>query len=1054
MSTCSIDADIVDGLRWRCIGPPRGGRVVAVAGHPSEPMTSYFGAVTGGVWKTTDGGQYWENISDGYFNTAAVGALAVSQSDPNVMYAGTGETSVRIDVSYGDGIYKTTNGGKTWTHSGLKDTLHIGAIRIHPENPDLVYAAALGHAFGANEERGVYRSVDGGDTWEKVLFKSDRAGAIDLAMDQANPRILYASIWQVHRSFWEMSSGGPDSGFYRSADGGDTWEEITGNKGLPDGIKGKIGLAASPAKPGRVWALVEAEKAGLYRSDDGGDTWDLVTDNEDLRNRPWYYMHVFADPLDAETVYVLNLSMWRSTDGGKAFTEITTPHGDNHALWIDPDNTKHLVQGNDGGACISFNGGESWSTIYNQKTSQFYRIATDNRFPYHVYATQQDNSSIAVPSATEKGAVTWQDCFAPGSGESGDITVHPDDPDIVYIGAIGSSPGGGGVLQRYDHATRQIRLISVWPESNMGEATKEAKYRFAWTFPIVISPHDSNVLYAAGNVIFKTTDEGTSWQAISPDLSRQDTSKLGTSGGPITIDASGAEQFATVYTFSESPHTPGELWAGTDDGLAHISRDGGRTWTDITPTDLPEWSMIWTIELSHHSPGKAYLSATRYKLDDYNPYVYKTEDFGKSWCLLTDSYPEGQISRVLREDPSRPGLLYVGTETGIMISPDDGISWQRFASNLPVVPVYDMTIKDDDLVIATHGRGFWILDDLTPLREVPGVWPQAHLCKPRPTYRRWINWTGDWFEGEGKHYMVSLGANVTFREETTPEGEKIRHILDGGENPPQGVIIYYYLKVCDGVNAQTDISLTILDTDGREIRTYVPRPERDENVKNHVRYMTVKAGLNRFVWDMRHPGAVSVADDKDANMTKTGPIATTGTYMARLKVGDQNLEQSFEIVKDPRVSAEQVDFDAQTDLLIKIRDRLSEVNGAVNHIRNVKKQVNDWLERIEATKGPDAQGLKEAGDTLKQKLTDIERELIQTEGKAGLMLPVRLSEKLTELISDAGSADFTPPKQVHDVFEHLSGRVGILLTDLDTVVSQDVSAFNEMIMEEGVGAVQ
>ena len=696
-------------LKWRCIGPPRGGRVVAVAGHPTEAATFYFGACAGGVWKTDDAGSYWENISDGYFTSAAVGAIAVSEADPNVIYAGTGEHTIRGDVSYGDGVYKSTDGGQSWTNIGLRETKHISKIRIHPQNPDLVYVAALGHAFGPNEERGVYRSQDGGQTWQKVLFRRDKAGAVDLSMDSTNPRVLYVTIWEAVRNFWSLTSGGPDSSIYKSIDGGETWVELTGNPGLPEGLKGRMGIAVSPANPARVWAIIEAkdERAGMYRSDDGGATWQQTSSNRDLIHRPWYYCHVFADPQDAETVYVLNLKMWKSTDGGVTFNDITTPHGDNHDLWIDPANPQRMIEGNDGGACVSYTGGKSWSSIYNQLTGQFYHLAVDNQYPYRVYGTQQDNSSISVPSASEKGAISWMDCYPAGTGESGYIAVNPDDANIVFVGAVGSSPGGGGALQRYDHRTKQIRLVTVWPEAYTGWGVDDIRYRFAWTFPIVFSAHDSKVLYTCGNHVFRTTDEGSSWEAISPDLTRDDKSKFAASGGPITLDTSGAEHYGTVFAFAESPHIPGLLWAGSDDGLLHISKDNGETWTNITPPDLAEWSLISVIEPSPHHEATAYVSATRYKLDDYQPYLYKTVDFGQSWQQI--DFPEGEITRVVREDPARQGLLYAGTESGLFISFDDGDNWQRFNGNLPVVPIYDMVVKDTDLVVATHGRAFWIL---------------------------------------------------------------------------------------------------------------------------------------------------------------------------------------------------------------------------------------------------------------------------------------------------------------------------------------------------------
>ena len=1064
----------IGALRWRCIGPPRGGRVVAVAGHPTESAIFYFGACAGGVWKTDDGGTYWENISDGFFNTAAIGAIAVAESDPNVIYAGTGETTIRIDVSYGDGVYKSTDGGKTWAHAGLTETRHIGSIRIHPRDADLVYVAALGHAFGPNEERGVFRSRDGGKTWTKVLYRSEKAGAADLAMDVNNPRILYATMWEAHRNFWELSSGGPGSSFYKSTDGGDTWTELTDNPGLPKGMKGKMGVAVSPAKPDRVWAIIEAEKGGLHRSDDGGKTWKLLTANRDLWHRPFYYCHIYADPQDPDTVYILNLKMWKSTDGGHTFTEVTTPHGDNHDLWIDPHNPRRMIEGNDGGACVSFNGGDTWSTIYNQLTSQFYRIDTDNRFPYRVYATQQDNSSISVPSATEYGGIHWVDCYPVGTGESGDIVVHPDDPDIAYIGAVGSSPGGSGVLQRYDHRTRQIQLINVWPEEYMGWGPKDLKYRFSWTFPILLSPHDSNVLYVAGNRVFRSTNEGSSWEAISPDLTRNDVTKLGPSGGPITKDASGAEHYATVYAFVESPHESGVFWAGSDDGLIHISRDGGQTWRNITPPDLIAWSLISNIEASPHDAATAYVAVTRYKLDDYQPYLYKTDDYGQTWQNISGSFPDGEITRVIREDPVRPSLLYVGTETGVHFSLDDGENWQRLQNNLPIVPVYDLKIKDGDLVAGTHGRSFWILDDLTPLRQLPAEGGQSptHLFPPHSTVRRWMQWGFGMFRSEaGKNYMMALGAAATFYNEKLPDGERRRRYLDAGEGPPQGVIVYYLL----GETPPDPLTLTFLDAEGEVIKTFTNKTDDSDNTEAHGtnseakpdRYIPAGPGLNRFVWDMRYPDAQEVSVDPISDQPKTaplvppekpknGPLASPGTYQVQLKAGDQTQTQSFELRKDPRVTAIQEDLDAQFQLWRRIRDKLSETNEAINRLRRMQRQVRAWTCHAKGMGEAGNEAVSEAAAALGEKLKGIEAELIQIEANSigdRIRLPTQLSGKLAGLISVVSIADAAPPQQVYDVFEHLSAQVDEQLTQLQSLIEEDVGAFNDLIREAGVPAI-
>ena len=794
-----ISTSVINSLRWRNIGPPRGGRVVAVAGHPTQDMVFYFGACTGGVWKTSDGGTYWENVSDGFFKTSAVGAIAVAESDPNVIYAGMGEACIRGNVSYGDGVYKSTDGGATWANVGLQDTRHIARVRVHPKNPDLVYVAALGHAFGPNEERGVFRSTDGGKNWERVLFRSENTGAIDLTFDPTNPRILFAAMWQAHRTPWSLNSGGPESGIFRSLDGGDTWQELSGRPGLPQGIKGRIGITASAARAGRVWTTIEAEPPGVFLSDDGGETWQLVSDNLDIQARPWYYQHIFADPQDAETVWILNSSAWKSTDGGRTFNQVNTPHGDNHDLWMDPRNPQRMIEGNDGGATVTFNGGDTWSTIYNQPTAQFYHVDTDNRYPYRVYGTQQDNSAISVPSRTHKGVIPWGDCYTVGSSESGYIAVHPDDPDVVFSGAIGSSPGGGGNMLRYDHRTGQVRIVTVWPEFYTGWGAKDMKYRFQWTYPIKFSPHNSNVLYATGNLVFRSTDQGDSWEPISPDLTRNDPSTLEPSGGPITKDTSGAETYATIFAFAESPVEKGLFWAGSDDGLVHISRDGGENWRDVTPKDLGEWTLINMIEPSPHDPAVAYLAATRYKLDDTRPMLFKTADYGSTWTSIADGIREGDYLRCVREDPVNPGLLYAGTETGAYVSFDDGAAWQPLQSNLPAVPVYDLVVKEDDLVAATHGRSFWILDDVTRLRQISQeiADKRAHLFKPRDTYRPAAPF-GARRGSAGKNYMLSLGAPIAYYETKDEMGNVVQKLLDAGENPPFGVIVTYYLKDVSG----------------------------------------------------------------------------------------------------------------------------------------------------------------------------------------------------------------------------------------------------------------
>jgi photosystem II stability/assembly factor-like uncharacterized protein len=1044
-----------DGLlAWRCIGPFRGGRVLAVAGDVRQPNVFYFGACAGGVWKTDDAGTYWENISDGFFKTSSVGALTVSEADPNVIYAGMGETTIRIDVSHGDGVYKSTDAGRTWQHMGLADTRHIAKVRVHPHNPDIVYVAAFGHAFGTNKERGVYKSVDGGKTWQHVLFKSEKSGAIDLSIDPNNPRIIYATIWEAYRNFWNISSGGPDSSIWRSTDGGETWQDISGNKGLPDGVLGKMGIAASPAQPGRVWALIESEKGGMYRSDDYGDTWEHVAANDLLISRAWYYMHLTPDPQDGDTVYVNNLSLRKSVDGGRTYTEISTPHGDNHDLWIDPNHPQRMIQGNDGGACVSFNGGASWTTLYNQPTGQFYHVAADNRKPYRVYGTQQDNSSVAVPSRGPNSSISWSDCYPAGTGESGYIAVHPDDPDILYVGAIGSSPGGGNALQRYDHRSQQIRLITTWPEMMSGEGAGQHKYRFAWTYPIVISPHDANTMYAAGNIVFKTTNEGQSWEPISPDLTRADPETLQPTGGPINRDAVGAETYATVYAFAESPHEPGVLWAGSDDGLVHISRDAGANWSNITPSDLPERALISMIELSPHDPATAYIAATRYKLDDYEPYLYKTTDYGQTWKKITGGIREDDFTRVIREDPGRRDLLYAGTETGLYISLDGGVNWQSFQLNLPVTPIYDLLIKDNDLIAGTHGRSFWILDDLTVLHQLQDDSEDITLLQPRDTERVLPKiYEGAFGGAPGKNYMSTLGIVAGYTVETTPENQPVVTLLDSGANPPKGVVVTYFLRKAPAEK----IKLAFLDAGGEVIKEFTSlddatrqaQQEKQDDEGPKPLYATAKAGWNRFIWNMRVEDAVRLeANDPHAGSVD-GPMVVPGTYQVRLTVGDRELTQSINIVQDAYGTASQADLQAQYDLLIQIRDKLSEANTAINKMRRLRQQLGDWAERLQ-----DQGDLSDTARSLQASVLDSEKQLIYPDLKAGwpgmLNQGIQVTRKLAALPAVVGCGDYKPTDQAYQVYETLSGEIDALLGQFDDLLTGDLAVFDQQVRDAGV----
>jgi photosystem II stability/assembly factor-like uncharacterized protein len=1049
-----------DALKWRCIGPPRGGRVVAVAGDPKDAMTFYFGACAGGVWKTTDGGVYWRNVSDGFLTSATIGALAVAPSDPNVVYAGTGETTIRIDVSYGDGVYRSTDAGRTWQHLGLKETRHIGRICVHPQDPDLVYVAALGDAFGSNPERGVYRSRNGGKTWEKVLDRGPDAGAVDLSMDPFNPRILYAGCWAARRSFWNLHSGGPGSGLWRSMDGGDTWQELSGRGGLPGGLLGKHGVSASGARAGRVWALVEAEgdATGLYRSDDHGERWAQVSTHRDLMHRPWYYTHVFADTGHADTVYITNLQMWKSTDGGVSFSEVTTPHGDNHDLWIDPKNPQRMVQGNDGGACVSFNAGNTWSSIYNQLTAQFYRLDVDNQFPYRVYGTQQDNTSISVPSASEWGAITLGDCTYPGTGESGFIAVHPTDPDIVYCGAVGSSPGGAGALQRYDHRTRQIRLVNVWPETSRGIAPRDLKYRFAWTYPLVFAPGDPKTLYAGGNRVFRTRNEGASWECISPDLSLNDPQRQGHSGGPLTHDTAGAEVHAACASLALSPHRAGEIWASTDDGLVHVTRDDGATWHNVTPRSrsarMPELAYVGCVEISAHDPDTVYVSATRYKLADYQPYLFRTRDGGKTWQSIHGDLPQGEITRVIRADPVHPGLLFVGTETGIFFSRDDGAHWQRMPGGLPVAPVYDLKIKGSDLVAATHGRSFWILDDFTPLRALQADRRTLQLAPPRDTVRTRLSWSaGTGFAKKGVSYGPAFGIGGGSEAMTGPDGRPARRYLEVGENPPAGALIWYQLP--EGFKGP--VHLTFLDAAGRTVNTLA---SDDATLPNGKKPGT-QTGLNRVVWDLRYRGPVKLDAALMERRNKPlvddaedipGPTVVPGRYRVVLEAAGQRLEADFAVVKDPRIKTTQRAFEQQGALLQQLYGRWSALNAGVNRIRLLKRQLRELERRL----GPGDQALAEHGRSMVPALEAIESVLVDIHRQSSrdvLRHRAGLNDTLSDLISVVAIADEPPTQQALEVSAQAMAKVDAEMARLDALVAGDIAALDAALRKTGIEVV-
>ncbi len=810
--TLNFDEKFYNALEWRNIGPFRGGRSAAVTGVPGKPNLYYMGATGGGVWRTQDAGNSWENISDGFFG-GSIGAVAVSEWDNNVIYVGGGEESVRGNVSYGYGMFKSTDAGKSWVSIGLKESRHIPRIRIHPKDPDLLYVAVLGDLFKPTEERGVYRSGDGGKTWKRILFANASAGVVDLVMDPNNPRILFASTWRIKRTPYSLESGGEGSGLWMTKDGGDTWTDITGNEGLPKGIWGITGLAISPVNSNRVYALIENENGGVHRSDDGGKTWKRMNEDRDLRQRAWYYSRIYADTKDEDICYVMNVSYHKSKDGGKTFQSLNANHGDHHDLWISPEDNRRMIIADDGGGQVSFDAGENWSTYYNQPTAQHYRVTTDNHFPYRIYGAQQDNTTQRILHRTDGSAIGERDWEVSAGGESGHMAIDPTNEDIVYGGSY------DGLLERKNHATGESRSINAWPDNPMGHGAEGAKYRFQWNFPIFFSPHDQKKMYAASNVLHVTYNGGEKWEIISPDLTRNDPSKLGASGGPITKDNTGVEYYCTIFAASESLYEKDFIIVGSDDGLLHLTRDAGKKWEKLNVPGLPEWTMINSIDFDPFVKGGAYIAATSYKSGDYRPYLFKTKDYGKTWTKITDGIDPGHFTRVVRSDLKRPGLLYAGTESGMYISFDDGTSWKPFQLNLPIVPITDLTIKNDNLIAATQGRSFWLIDDLTPLHQLNelAVINEFTLFKPMPSYR--MN-TGFSFEKPSK------------RE---------------GKNHPGGVMIHYYLKD----TAKAMVTLEIMENSGKLIKKYSNKP--DKKLKEET--MKVKPEGNRFIWNMRYPDA-------------------------------------------------------------------------------------------------------------------------------------------------------------------------------------------------------
>ncbi len=1034
----------LDAFRWRLIGPHRGGRVVAVAGHPTQALTFYFGGAAGGVFRTDDAGGTWRNISDGHFRTAPVGALAVSASDGNVIYAGMGEACIRGNVSHGDGVYRSLDGGSTWTHVGLEDTRHISRVRIHPTNPDWVYVAALGHTFGPNTQRGVFRSRDGGRTWEGVLHRDDKTGAVDVAMDPNNPRILYAALWEASRTPWSLTSGGPGSGLFKSTDGGDTWTELTGAPGLPDGVKGRMGIAVSPKNSQRVYLSLEAEAGGIFRSDDGGQHWTKTNEDRNLRQRAWYYSHIFADPEAVDSLYVLNVQFWRSQDAGKTFEAMPTPHGDNHDLWIDPEQPSRMITGNDGGAAVSLDRGLHWSSILNQPTAQFYHVTTDEAVPYRVYGCQQDNSSLTVPSATRGAGITNRDWYQVGGGESGYIAVDPRNPNRIYAGNY-------SLLTRYDHDTGVTTDITPWPELTIGWAAKDLKYRFQWTFPTLLSPHDPDTLYAAAQVVFRSRDGGQHWDEVSPDLSRHDPATLEASGGPITKDNTAVEYYGTVFSLAESPLVAGVLWAGSDDGLIHLSRDGGAHWQNVTPPDVPEWALISIIEASPHDAGTAYVAATRYKLDDFAPYLYVTRDYGRHWMRIDAGLPRDEFTRVIREDPGQPGLLLAGTEQGLYVSWDAGAHWRSFRQNLPVVPIHDLVFHADDVIVATHGRSFWVLDDITRLHVLaqdPSVGDQALALWPgRPAVLRAGGGRG-MRGGEADYGYLHSDAYLAqwIRGRDPVTDEPVIEALDAGQNPPGGAVITYSLG--QALPPDATLTLEIQDPDGRVIQR-LTSAEPDPKVEGpKLPRLSTRAGTARVVWNLRWPGATPLKGAVMWGGPPQGPTVTPGVYRLVLQAGEARAEGSLEVVRDPRLAVGDADLQHRFALLMAVRDKLSQAHEAILAIRAAREQVDAWVER--AAGHAAAEALKTEAAAINDAATAVEEALIQTQAKSSqdvLNFPVRLNAKLSDIAGVIESAPGLPPQQAVDTFEALAAATDEACQRWADVVAGPLAAFERHVRD-------
>jgi len=999
-----------DAIQWRNIGPFRGGRSGAVTGVSGKANLFYMATTGGGVWKTTDAGNSWQNISDGFFG-GSMGSIAVSEWDNNVIYVGAGEKTVRGNVSSGDGIWKSVDAGKSWKSIGLKNSRHVPRIRIHPKNPDIVYAAVLGDLYKSSNERGVYKSVDGGASWEKVLFANKNAGAIDLIIDPNNVRVLYATTWNVRRTPYSLSSGGDGSALWKSIDSGDTWTNISGNEGLPKGLWGISGVTVSPINSDIVWALIENKDGGVYKSTDAGKTWKLINSERKLRQRAWYYTRLYADTQDENSLYVLNVRYHRSKDGGKTYETFNAPHGDHHDLWIAPEDNQRMIIGDDGGAQVSFDAGENWTTYHNQPTSQFYRVTTDNHFPYRIYGAQQDNSTIRIAHRTNGDFITDKDWESTAGGESAHIAVDPNDNDIVYGGSY------GGFLTRVNHKTKESRAINVWPDDPMGHGAEDFKYRFQWNFPIFFSPNNTKRLYAASNHLHASENEGQSWEIISPDLTRNDPKTLKSSGGPITKDNTGVEYYGTIFAAAESSMEKDLIWTGSDDGLVHITKDGGKNWQNVTPKIMPEWMMINCIEVDPFTKGGAYITGTKYKTGDYRPYIYKTTDYGQTWKLIVNGIGSEDFTRAMRVDPKRKGLLYAGTERGMYISFDDGTSWKKFQLNLPIVPITDLAVKNDNLIAATQGRSFWMIDDLTPLHQLENSLTNQDffLFKPMDSYR------------------MSGGNGKTSKTQ--------------GQNHNGGVAVNFYVQD----TAKTDtITLSFLDNSKQLIKKYSNHPDK----KKKEEELKVKPGSNQFNWNMMYPDAEKVKGMILWWASLSGPKAIPGNYSVEFTKNGESTSQDFNILKDPRSEATMEDMQLQFDFIVSVRDKMTEIHKALKNVKKVKDQIEQL--KKSADKKTHKELLDFAGKISKE-ITVIENNLYQTKSKSNqdpLNFPIKLNNKLGHLNSLSSIGNFRPTDQAVAFKNEITKEIDKELADLYKIFETDVKELNKKVKESNIDLIQ